>query len=131
MGFLKDKALQMMEPIIRDYVNHPPHERKEMTKHVYEKYENFENELIHAFGIINEKREAKMKIRQLIQKGSAAAYLAEYRYQASKLDWNDIANLAQVYQGLKPEIKDAIVNIQERPTTLNDLAVIVVEIDNR
>jgi hypothetical protein len=94
MGFLKDKALRMMEPIIRDYINHPPHERKEMTKHVYEKYENFENELIHAFGIIDEKREAKIKIRQLVQKGSAVAYLAEYRYQASKLDWNDAANLA-------------------------------------
>jgi hypothetical protein len=34
-----------------------------MTKHIYEKYENFENELIYAFGIIDEKREAEMKIR--------------------------------------------------------------------
>jgi hypothetical protein len=52
-----------MEPIIRDYINHPPHERKEITKYVYEKYENFENELIYTFGIIDEKREAKIKIR--------------------------------------------------------------------
>jgi hypothetical protein len=63
MGFLKDKALRIMEPIIRNYINYPPHERKEITKHVYEKYENFENELIYAFRIIDEKREVEMKIR--------------------------------------------------------------------
>jgi hypothetical protein len=80
---------------------------------------------------MDEKREAEMKIRQLVQKGSAAAYLAEYCYQAAKLDWNDAANLAQVYQGLKPEIKDVIVNIQSRPTTLNELTVIIVDINNR
>jgi hypothetical protein len=52
-----------MEPIICNYVNYPPHKRKEMTKYIYEKYENFENELIYAFGIIDEKREAEIKIR--------------------------------------------------------------------
>jgi hypothetical protein len=131
MGFLKDKALRMMEPIIRDYVNKPHHERKEVTKHVYEKYENFEEELTNAFGIMDEKREAEAKIRQLHQKGSAAAYLAEYRYQAAKLDWNEAAHMAQVYQGLKSEVKDAMVNIQSKPTNLNELVAIVVDIDNR
>ncbi|KAJ0128322.1 Ankyrin-1 [Fusarium oxysporum f. sp. albedinis] len=63
MGFLKDKALRMMEPIICDYVNNPPHERKQMTKYVYEKYEHFESELRNAFGIMDEKRMAEMKIR--------------------------------------------------------------------
>jgi hypothetical protein len=53
----------MMEPIIRNYINYPPHERKEITKYVYEKYENFENELIYAFRIINEKREVEIKIQ--------------------------------------------------------------------
>jgi hypothetical protein len=52
-----------MEPIVRDYVNNPAYMRKEMTKHVYEKYEHFEDELTHAFGIMDEKREAEMKIR--------------------------------------------------------------------
>lgn len=131
MGFLKDKALRTMEPIIRDYVNHPYHERKEATKYIYEKYENFEKELTHAFGIMDEKREAEAKIRQLTQKGSAAAYLAEYRYQAAKLDWNEAAHMAQVYQGLKSEVKDAMVNVQIKPTTLNGLTSLIVDIDNR
>jgi hypothetical protein len=52
-----------------------------------------------------------MKIRQLSQKGSAASYLAEYRFQAAKLDWNEAAHMAQVYLGLKSEIKDALVNV--------------------
>lgn len=131
MGFLKDKALRMMEPIIRDYVNNPPHERKQMTKYVYEKYEHFESELRNAFGIMDEKRMAEMKIRQLKQKGSAADYLAEYRYQAAKLNWGEEAHMAQVYLGLKSEVKDAMVNIRPKPKDLNELASIAVEIDNQ
>jgi hypothetical protein len=63
MGFLKDKALRIMEPIIRNYINYSPYERKEIIKYIYEKYENFKNELIYAFRIIDKKREAKMKIQ--------------------------------------------------------------------
>ncbi|EXL40782.1 hypothetical protein FOCG_16726 [Fusarium oxysporum f. sp. radicis-lycopersici 26381] len=131
MGFLKDKALRMMEPIIRDYVNNPPNERKQMTKYVYEKYEHFESELRNAFGIMDEKRMAEMKIRQLKQRGSAADYLAEYRYQAAKLNWGEEAHMAQVYLGLKSEVKDAMVNIRPKPKDLNELASIAVEIDNQ
>jgi homogentisate 1,2-dioxygenase len=39
--------------------------------------------------------------------------------------------MAQVYQGLKSEVKDAIVNIQSKPTNLNELVAIIVDIDNR
>ncbi|PNP61356.1 hypothetical protein FNYG_13915 [Fusarium nygamai] len=131
MGFLKDKALRLMEPIIRDYVNNPKEERQAMTKYVYEKYENFEKELKNAFGIMDEKRTAEMKIRQLKQKGSAADYLAEYRYQAAKLNWGEEAHMAQVYLGLKSEVKDAMVNVRPKPANLNELAQIAVEIDNQ
>lgn len=62
MGFLKDKALRMIKPIIRDYVNNLPNKQKPMTKYVYEKYEHFESELRNAFGIIDKKRMAEMKI---------------------------------------------------------------------
>jgi hypothetical protein len=34
-----------------------------MTQYIYKKYKNFKSELIYAFGIIDKKREAKMKIR--------------------------------------------------------------------
>ncbi|KAI8403809.1 hypothetical protein FOFC_15299 [Fusarium oxysporum] len=34
-----------------------------MTKYVYEKYKHFKAELRNAFGIINEKRMAEIKIR--------------------------------------------------------------------
>ncbi|RKK14787.1 hypothetical protein BFJ66_g6732 [Fusarium oxysporum f. sp. cepae] len=86
IGFLKDKALQIIEPIICDYINNPPDKRQQVTKYVYEKYEHFESELRNTFGIIDEKQMAEIKIRQLKQRGSAADYLAEYRYQAAKLN---------------------------------------------
>ncbi|KAJ0128883.1 Uncharacterized protein HZ326_28027 [Fusarium oxysporum f. sp. albedinis] len=131
MGFLKDKALRIMEPIIRDYVNNLPYERKQMTKYVYEKYKHFKSKLRNAFGIIDEKRMAEMKIRQLKQRGSATDYLAEYYYQAAKLNWGKEAHIAQVYLGLKSEVKDAIVNIRPKPKDLNELASIAMEIDNQ
>ncbi|EWY79385.1 hypothetical protein FOYG_17463 [Fusarium oxysporum NRRL 32931] len=63
IGFLKDKALQMIKPIIRDYINNPPHKQKQITKYIYEKYEHFKSELRNTFGIIDEKPIAKIKIR--------------------------------------------------------------------
>ncbi|KAG4266524.1 hypothetical protein FPRO03_01808 [Fusarium proliferatum] len=86
IGFLKDKALRLIEPIIRDYVNNLKEKRQEITKRIYEKYKHFKDELKNAFGVMDEKRTAEMKIRQLKQQGSAADYLAEYRYQAAKLN---------------------------------------------
>ncbi|KAI7759628.1 hypothetical protein LZL87_014269 [Fusarium oxysporum] len=80
---------------------------------------------------MDEKRMAEMKIRQLKQRGSAADYLAEYRYQAAKLNWGKEAHIAQVYLGLKSEVKDAMVNIRPKPKDLNELANIAVEIDNQ
>ena len=131
MSFLKDKAQRVMEPILRDYVHNPPYARKQMTIYVYEKYEHFEKELTHAFGIADEKREAEAKIRQLVQKGSASTYLAEYRFQAAKLDWNEAAHMSQVYRGLKAEVKDAMVYAREKPKTLDELASLAVDIDNQ
>ncbi|RFN43553.1 gag polyprotein [Fusarium flagelliforme] len=131
MSFLKDKAQRVMEPILRDYVHNPPYARKQMTTYVYEKYEHFEKELTHAFGIADEKREAEAKIRQLVQKGSASTYLAEYRFQAAKLDWNEAAHMSQVYRGLKPDVKDAMVYAREKPKTLDELASLAVDIDNQ
>ncbi|UZP43481.1 hypothetical protein NXS19_011293 [Fusarium pseudograminearum] len=131
LSLLKDKAERLIEPIVQDFIMNPPHKQAEITKYVYKKYEHFESELTNAFGIINKKREAEMKIRKLVQKGSAASYLSEYQYQAAKLDWNKAAHMDQVYHGLKPEIKDAIVYLHEKPQNLNDLAKIAVDIDNQ
>ncbi|EWZ28053.1 hypothetical protein FOZG_18237 [Fusarium oxysporum Fo47] len=63
IGFLKDKALQIIEPIIHNYINNPPNERKPVTQYIYKKYKHFESELRNAFGIINKKRTAEIKIR--------------------------------------------------------------------
>ncbi|GKU10638.1 unnamed protein product [Fusarium langsethiae] len=114
ISLLKSRAQRLMEPIVRDYVNNPPYKCKEMTKWVYENYENFEEELTYAFGLANERREAESKIRALRQTGSAASYLSEY-----------------LYLGLKDKVKDALVNIRPKPKDLTELANIVVEIDTQ
>ncbi|PTD09279.1 hypothetical protein FCULG_00007537, partial [Fusarium culmorum] len=91
LSLLKDKAKRLIEPIIRDFIINPLNKREEITKYIYKKYKHFKSELINAFRIINKKKEAEIKIRKLIQKGSAASYLSEYQYQAAKLDWNKAA----------------------------------------
>ncbi|KAF4337103.1 gag poly, partial [Fusarium beomiforme] len=74
-------------------------------------------------------RDEELKVRDAIR--SALKYFAEYRYHALRLDWNDEAHLSQSYLGLKDEVKDALVNINQKPTTFNDLARIAVEINDR
>ncbi|KAG7419477.1 hypothetical protein Forpe1208_v003480 [Fusarium oxysporum f. sp. rapae] len=71
------------------------------------------------------------EIAESLGKTAENNYLAEYRYQAAKLNWGEEAHMAQVYLGLKSEVKDAMVNIRPKPKDLNELANIAVEIDNQ
>ncbi|PTD02799.1 hypothetical protein FCULG_00008994, partial [Fusarium culmorum] len=77
---LKPRQPDPYEPIIQDFIINLLNKQAEITKYIYKKYKYFKSELINAFGMINKKREAEIKIHKLIQKGSAASYLSEYQY---------------------------------------------------
>ncbi|KAL6412965.1 gag polyprotein [Ilyonectria robusta] len=128
-GLLKDKALRWFEPVIRDYLNNPYHAQKDKTRAIYASYEAFERELRDAFGLIDEKRAAEMRLQKLTQKASASSYAAEFRNSTSYLNWGEEAYIAAYYRKLKSEVKDAIV--RRKPTTFNTLVTLSVEIDNQ
>ena len=130
-SFLKSKALQWFEPIMRDYVNNPPDQRKVETRTVYANYLTFEKELKDAFGLMDEKRAAEMAIQKLKQTTSTSSYAAEYRNLASRLEWGEQAHMAGYYSGLKDEVKDALVGVRPAPKTFNELVALTVEIDDR
>ncbi|KAL6406202.1 hypothetical protein AUP68_10370 [Ilyonectria robusta] len=113
---------------MRDYLNNPYHARKDETRAIYASYEAFERELRDAFGLIDEKRAAEMRLQKLTQKASASSYAAEFRNSTSYLNWGEEAYMAAYYRGLKLEVKDAMVGC--KPTTFNTLVTLSVEIDD-
>ena len=75
---------------------------------------------------------AERRIGELNQTGSASNYATEFRVIASKLDWSDSALMAAFRQGLKPFIKEKLIEhtIGRDIKTLDDLISLTCLIDN-
>lgn len=88
-GYLEGKALNWFEPILRDYTRNNNEERQQAIKEIFASYKRFEKELTSAFGIIDEKRAAEYKIKNLRQTKAASEYAAEFRNLASLTEYNE------------------------------------------
>ncbi|KAK4684316.1 hypothetical protein P7C73_g5871, partial [Tremellales sp. Uapishka_1] len=87
-------------------------------------------ELRKIFGDPDEKATAERNLYNLHQKGAASTYIAEFRRFTGLLNWNNDAQAAQFYRGLKDEVKNELARIG-RPEELEDLIEATTRIDNR
>ena len=87
---------------------------KQETDDILGSFSEFERRLRRLFRDINGIKTAKRAIQGMRQKGSAAAYAAEFQQHAGKTDWGDNALIAKFYQGLKNHIKDDIIRLEKR-----------------
>ena len=69
-------------------------------------------------------------MQALRQIKSAAAYTAEFKTHALKTEWNDNAQMALFYKGLKKEVKDNIAK-QKRPNSLKGITILTIRINER
>ncbi|CAG8637132.1 25571_t:CDS:2, partial [Racocetra persica] len=73
-----------------------------------------------TFGDADKSRTAANKIRKLVQGSRPASnYASEFRQIASDLDWGEAALVDQFRTGLRDDIKDLLLTIED-PTLLND-----------
>jgi len=90
-----------------------------------------ESDLLHDFkalteeatrlwGPINTKEEAQKKLHEAYQAQTVTEYYAQFMRWANLTDYNEAAQVAAFYKGLKPAIKDLMVNI-DRPQNLPDM----------
>jgi hypothetical protein len=80
-------------------------------------YEAFEEALTNIYGNRAYKLQAEDKILRLSQTGSASHYAQTFQALAAPLDLNEGSKCTMFYNGLKPEVKRAIIT-SGRPSTL-------------
>ena len=100
------------------------------TNKIFISLEKFKKQIRIMFEIINQKRTAECEICNIVQKGAAVTYTANFQRHAAYMNWDDTALTAQYYKGLKDFVKDEI-SRSERPSTLAKMIEKSVIIDNR
>jgi len=131
--YLRDRAFEWFEPILREYYNKARDNWGNITKEVFsdtDGYEKFRSHLNKTFGDVDATRTAERKLRHLRQTTSAVAYASEFQQITSHLDWDEEAYVAIFEDGLREEVKDELVRV-DRPTDLSRMIELAVKIDNR
>ncbi|KAF5367277.1 hypothetical protein D9615_010460 [Tricholomella constricta] len=72
---------------------------------------------------------ADQRLDQLKQTGSVHYYLTSFMEIASHLDMTEQTKISRFMKGLKPIVKDALVMVVHRPTTLEEWELLVISID--
>ena len=129
-SYLRSDALNWFEPTLWDYMENEKKDHDNETNKIFVSLEEFKKQIRIVFETINQKRTAEREICNIVQKGAAATYAANFQRHAAYMNWDDTALTTQYYKGLKDFIKDEI-SCSERPSTLAKMIKKSVIIDNR
>jgi hypothetical protein len=97
---------------------------------LFHNYIIFKRAMTRTFGDIDEVRTMKKKLMRLTQKRSAINYASLFQQYAAHTEWDDAAQTAQFYRGLKDAVKNDV-SRSERPASLQGMINLAVKIDNR
>ena len=127
--YLRFNALNWFEPTLWDYMENEKKDRDDKTNKIFASLEEFKKQIRIVFETIDQERTAEREICNIVQKGAAATYAANFQRHAAYMNWDDTALTAQYYKGLKNFIKDEI-SCSEQPSTLAKMIEKSVIIDN-
>jgi len=83
--YLRGDAADWFEPYLRDFMNPGPQGMKGETTQIFSLYSNFKVIIGKIYGDIDEKREAKLKIRALRQHSSVSHYASQFQQLKSRI----------------------------------------------
>ena len=106
--YLRSDALNWFEPTLQDYMKNEKKNHDDEINEIFASLEKFKKQIRIMFEIINQKRTVKCKICNIVQKGAAATYAANFQRHTAYMSWDDTALTAQYYKGLKNFIKDEV-----------------------
>ncbi len=132
--YLRGPAFDWFEPHMRDFQDNPdPDNRKDSTDTVFDSYQGFKKQITKAFGDPDAEKTAERRMYALKQgpKMSIGELTSKFHQIASNLDWEDKALRSWYYQILKPEIKDAMMYMPDKPNTLDKMIDVASGIENR
>ena len=128
-SYLRSDALNWFKPTLWDYMENEKKDRDDKMNEIFASLEEFKKQIRIVFGTVDQERTAEREICNIVQKGAAAMYAANFQRHAVYMNWDDIILTAQYYKGLKDFIKDEIF-CSERPSTLVKMIEKSVIIDN-
>ena len=129
-SYLRSDALNWFEPTLWDYMENEKKNCDNKTNKIFVSLEKFKKQIRIVFETINQKRTAEREICNIVQKGAAVTYAANFQRHTAYMNWDNTALTAQYYKGLKDFIKDKIF-CSEWPSTLAKMIKKSVIIDNR
>ena len=129
-SYLRSDALNWFELTLWDYIKNEKKDHDDKMNKIFISLKKFKKQIRIMFEIIDQKRTAEREICNIVQKGAAATYAANFQRHAAYTNWDDTALTAQYYKGLKDFVKDEI-SRSERPSTLAKMIEKSVIIDNR
>lgn len=91
----------------------------------------FAHEIERVFGRINKQADAIRRMETLRQTKSASDYYTKFLTYQVDAGLGDIADCVMFKRGLRPEILDSLAMLPEEPTTLPELAEVVIRLDQR
>ena len=128
--YLRSDALNWFKSTLWDYMKNKKKDHDDETNKIFASLEKFKKQIRIMFGTINQERTAEHEICNIVQKGAAVTYAANFQRHAVYMNWDDTALTAQYYKGLKNFVKDEI-SCSERPSTLVKMIEKSVIINNR
>lgn len=127
-SYLKGDAAARFMPYLHDKMNKGSNCAAD-TQEIFNSTDNFIKFLSMSYGDLNETRTAELELHKLKQKGSFPEYLTRFTQYSSQVQWDERARMARLYEGLKPNIKDAIA-LQEFPTEMTKLVELASRLDD-
>jgi hypothetical protein len=117
-GYLRGKAWNWFEPILGESDEKPRVEWSDRTTRILGSYKEMKKAMGQVFGEIDERKTAAEKLQRLRQTRS---YITEFQMITSNLDWDDEALEYKFLEGLKPEIRKALIYYPTEPGNLEEL----------
>jgi hypothetical protein len=120
-GHLKGKAWNWFEPFMRERNEKPQDEWSDRTMRVFSSYEELRRAMVQVFGDIDERKTAAKELQRLRQTTSVRNYITEFQMITANLDWDDEALEDKFQEGLKQNIKDALIFFPTEPKNMEEL----------
>jgi Retrotransposon gag protein len=120
-SYLRELAWDWFEPILNEANNTPRTEWEARTRRIMGNYREFKKSLGKVFGQIDERKTAAGKLARLKQTTSVTLYITEFQTIASNLDWDDEALEDKFLEGLKQEVRQALIYYPNEAKDLDDL----------
>ncbi|MGZ4850584.1 MAG: retropepsin-like aspartic protease [Candidatus Bathyarchaeia archaeon] len=128
---LEGAAEEWFRPYMKDWNTNSWTDLKEETRHIFESYKNYKEELVKAFGTSNERQEAEKQLQSLIQKGPLFKHTATFIRLLQKVNWTEESKKERYYMSVKPEVKDELFRLDRDEMSFAKFTEEAIKIDNR